>query len=118
MKYITLNPTTNQLQELRNGSACTMLGYIPEELHLYIEEMEKQGFLKDEEIKVYTCQGSDLNNVFELPESEFFPADLNVFIVGLDQIENIGKFALTLRFQLGFRWLDDIIDNRLRRGDF
>ena len=118
MKFKTIKPTPTQLHQLESGSACTMLGYIPEELHLYIEEMEKQDFLKDEEIKVYTCQGSDLNAVFELPESEFYPNDLNVFIIDLDQLNNIGKFAVTLRMQLGFRWLDDIIDNRLHRGDF
>lgn len=118
MKFTTTKPNTIQLQQLKANSACTMLGYIPEELHLYIEEMKKQGFLKDEEIQVYTCQGSDLNDVFELPESELFPNDLNVFIIDLDQIDNIGKFAITLRFQLGFRWLDDIIENRLHRGDF
>lgn len=111
MKFNTKQVNNEILQKLYDGSACTQLGYMPEELHLYIKEMQEEGFLKDEEITVYTYSGKDLNNCFELEGNNRLSDTLNIFSIDLDQIENLGKFATSLRFVRGYRWLDDIIDN-------
>lgn len=96
------------LQKLYNGSACTMLGYMPEELHLYIDELKNEGFLKDD-YEVVQVTGKDLNDEFELVDR--FPDDLHVFIIDLEGMKDIGRFAVTLRFERGYRWLDDIVNN-------
>lgn len=109
MKNIKLQGSKT-LKELYEGSACTMLGYLPEELHLYIEELQKEGYVN--EPTVYETTGSEINIVFELADP--LPEDLNVFLISLDEFENISKFAVTLRFERGYRWFDDVINNRRR----
>ena len=101
--------TTQPLSDLWSGSACTMLGYLPKELELYIKQLREHGFLKDEKVKVYTYKGSLLNKFCHNPEA--FPEDLNIFSIDLNQMENVASFALSLRLQMGYRWLDDIYDN-------
>ena len=40
-----------------------------------------------------------------------FNDDLNVFIIDLEDMKNIERFAISLRFERGYRWLDDIVNN-------
>lgn len=100
--------TIQKLNQLYQGSACTMLGYMPDELHLYTDELKENGFLK-EDFTVYEFKGKDLNETFELTDK--FNDDLNVFIIDLEDMKDIGRFAVTLRFERGYRWLDDIVNN-------
>ena len=104
-----------RLQKLYKESACTMLGYMPEELHLYIEQLQDNGFLEDD-YTIYTIKGSVLNSAFLLVDDPF-PEDLNIFIIPLDCMKNIEQFATTLRFTMGYRWLDDIINNSIKGTD-
>ena len=113
MKNIKLQNNAQILNELYDGSACTMLGYMPEELHLYINELKENGYLNDE-FTVYETSGEELNSVFDLTNP--FPNDLNVFIISLDDMKNISKFAVGLRFRRGYRWLDDVVDNARRES--
>jgi len=99
-----------RLDNLYQRSACTMLGYMPEELHLYTDELKENGFLKDK-FTVYTTKGEDINSYFDLEGDNRFPDNLNIFIIDLDDMENISKFAVTLRFERGYRWLTDVIGN-------
>lgn len=110
MKKVELKAFDKKLYQLCDGSACTMLGYMPEELHLYINQLKENNFLKDE-FTVYTCQGKDLNKTFNLSGTDEFQDNLDIFIIDLDDMYNLDKFAITLRFQMGYRWLDDIIQN-------
>lgn len=98
-----------QLQKLYDGSACTMLGYQPDELHLYIEQLQENDFLKDG-FRIYETTGQELNDAFEL--SDKLPDGLNVFIIDLNDMKDISKFAVGLRLQMGYRWLDDVVNNR------
>lgn len=100
---------SKELQKLYKGSACTQLGFMPEELHLYINQLADNGFI-GENPKVYTYSGKTLNEFIGVPAA--FPEDLNVFSISLDDMKDTGKFAVTLRFQMGYRWLDDIVDNK------
>ena len=108
MKNIKLQNNAQILNELYCGSACTMLGYMPEELHLYVDELKENGFLKDE-FTVYETSGEEFNNVFGLDDP--FPNDLNIFIISLEDMKDIPRFAVSLRFERGYRWLDDIVNN-------
>lgn len=104
-----MKATKEQLQNLFEHSACTMLGYVPEELDLYTNQLKENGYLKDN-FTVYETKGLDINIQFELTDP--LPNDLNVFIIDLDDMENVGEFAIGLRFDMGYRWLDDVVENR------
>lgn len=106
--------TTEELWKLCGNSACTMLGYMPEELHLYIEQLHENGFIGDK-IKVYTYDGLLLNKFLNNPHK--FDNNLNIFSIDLDDMKDIEKFAVTLRFKMGYRWLDDIHDNNCKPFD-
>jgi hypothetical protein len=105
MKITTKTPTATDLEALENGSACTMLGYMPSELHLYIEAIEQ--YIKGDSVTVFQYTAKELNEA----RSTNLPADLNIFSIKLDDMQNINVFAVKERFQYGFRWLDDVVDN-------
>jgi hypothetical protein len=99
-------PTATQLEELENGSACTMVGYMPEELHLYIDVLEK--YIKSStDITVFEYKSEDLNAA----RGTNLQKGLNMFSISLDDMYHINEFAIKERFQYGFRWLDDVADN-------
>lgn len=104
-------PTEAQLQKLYKKSACTMVGYIPTELPLYIEELKAHGFL-NEKFTVYETITEELSRTFDVEVS----SGVNVFIIDLDDMQNIPAFSVGLRFNRGYRWLDDIIDNWKRES--
>ena len=87
-----------------------MIGFIPSELNLYIEELYSKDFINSE-ITVYTTKGKEMNLSFDLVGDKMFKNDLNIFIIDLDCMKNISKFRVSLRFERGYRWLDDIINN-------
>ena len=101
------------LDDLYEHSACTMLGYIPSELDLYLEELHSEGFLEDIG-RVWQTTGEVINEHFGLTRP--LPNDLNVFIIDLEYMKHIGEFAVGLRFERGYRWLDDVVDNARREN--
>lgn len=103
-----------KLNDLYKGSACTMLGYIKDELYLYINQLIAGGYLKPD-FKVYETTGAIINETFGLDDP--LPDELNVFIIDLDDMNKLNEFAIGLRFQMGYRWLDDIVNNK-RRDEF
>lgn len=64
--------------------------------------------------RVYITLGSTMNKLFGLTGTNAYPADLHIVSVDLQDIENSAKIALP-RFEVGGRWLDDIIENNLTR---
>lgn len=106
MKINREKPNAVVLHNLCNDSALTMIGYMKEELELYIDELKP--FIKGDKISVYEYTGRDLELAFNVN----FGNDLvNIFSIMLDDLQDIGKLAVTLRFERGYRWLDDIVDN-------
>jgi hypothetical protein len=103
-----VTPSEEKLKELMNGSAATMLGYMKDELQLFIDDISD--FIKEDTITVFETSGSFISEVFNVD----LDRELNVFIIDLDSMKHINKFAVTKRMQLGFRWLDDVIDNLSR----
>ena len=110
LNYTRKTPSPGDIDRLDNGSACTMLGYQKEELELYLAELKEQGYLKDGATVYETI--SDTLNVICWARIQ---PGLNVFMISLDDMENINRFATSLRFERGYRWLDDIIDNNSSR---
>lgn len=105
-----VNADKEQLKELYEKSACTMLGYQLNELPLYIEELKEEGYLNDT-FTVYQTNGKAVNETFELKGDNKFSNNLNIFIISLEDMKEVNRFAVSLRLERGYRWLDDIIDN-------
>ena len=63
----------------------------------------------------FTWKGELMNQIYQLTGSNAYPEDLTFVSIPLSMFNNnIGKLAL-VKFQLGARWLDDIVDNNARR---
>lgn len=99
--------TSEELEKLANGSALTMLGYLPEELHLYVQVLDP--FIKGDSVTVYETSAEALNETFDFTRK--LPSGLNVFAIDLEELKDVAKLAVTVRFDYGFRWLDDIVSN-------
>ena len=62
--------------------------------------------------RIYIILGKQMNQWYDLQYEYKYPDDLNIVAVALEDIVNVS--ALTLqRFQVGARWLDDIVANNL-----
>jgi hypothetical protein len=96
-----------ELKKLAKGSALTMLGYLPEETHLYVETLRQ--FIKGDSVTVYETSAEALNETFDFTRK--LPSGLNVFAIDLEELKDVAKLAVTVRFDYGFRWLDDIVSN-------
>ncbi len=61
----------------------------------------------------FTCTGKDMNETYELHDTNRYPDDL-VFLMFPPDGLNIGKLAV-FKLSMGDRWFDDIVDNDARR---
>jgi hypothetical protein len=62
--------------------------------------------------RIYIISGKDMNNWYGLTDSFSYPQDLNIVAIDLKDIDHIDSIVLK-RFDVGARWLDDIIANNL-----
>ena len=111
IKIIKKVPTDLDFEILENGSALTMTGYMPKELHLYVEAISH--YVKKDELEVYVYTAKELNAA----RGTNLPEDLNMFSISLDDLKDVNTLAVKERFQYGFRWLDDVVDNNRVREE-
>ena len=64
--------------------------------------------------KFYVISGKLMNDTYQLTGDNRYPDDLTILCIDLNDLTNVGAIVLP-RFELGGRWLDDVIDNNLRR---
>lgn len=99
------------LYELENGSALTFSGLVD-------EDSSYEGiinWLKENDAPMidktfYVFKGWMMNHVYDLRGKARYPEDLTFISIKLDSIKNLDRIYLK-RFELGGRWLDDIVDN-------
>lgn len=66
---------------------------------------------------IYVTKGAAMNAAEGLTGDNAYPDDLNIVSIMLENIENWQ--ALTIpRFEVGGRWMDDILDNNRRRQGY
>ena len=102
--------TKEQLEDL--GSALTIEGLAEESFGEFLEWIEKYTPLLSRTI--YITKGSTMNNVYGLTGNNRYPSDCTIASVKLTDMENYSNIILP-RFNIGGRWLDDIIANNLDR---
>ena len=64
--------------------------------------------------EIYRISGRTMNTQYHLTNDNRYPDDLTILCIPLDNIENSTKLV-SLRFDVGARWFDDVVDNNLRR---
>lgn len=98
------------------GSALTIEGLAESSYQELLDWIKNITPLKAE--KVYVIKGKDMNEICNLTGNNAYPDDTSIVSVNLDDIENPLSLAIP-RFQIGARWLDDIIMNNAvrERGD-
>ena len=105
MNKVTVT-TKKEIEELANQSALTREGVILEELDTAYAQVLSQ-YTDISNCTAHIISGAIMNKAYRLTGSNAYPADSHIVaFTGVDTSKLI--FA---RFQYGFRWLDDIIDN-------
>ena len=68
--------------------------------------------LKNE--RVYIIKGVVMNALYNLTGDNAYPDDCTIVSVDLDDMKDWNAVVLP-RFQIGGRWLDDVVDNNVMR---
>lgn len=104
--------TKNDGDILDLGSALTMEGLIEDSIPDFLNWIKEHTPLIRED--VYITKGIVMNTAFNLTGNNKYPDDCTIVSVKLDDMENSAKIILP-RFEIGARWMDDIIENNLRK---
>ena len=111
-----INVTTKeQLDKLYNQSALTWEGLSADEenLNAVRKWLEEHEALTDIEPEFHIISGTFMNEQYGLSGSNAYPEGLTlVSVTDIDQM----VIAL-IRFSVGGRWFDDIVDNNARREE-
>ena len=65
---------------------------------------------------IYLTKGADMNAAEGLTGKNAYPSDLSIVSIKLEDIENAMALAIP-RFQVGGRWMDDILENNRRKQE-
>ncbi len=106
--------SVKKCESLRSGSAFTIEGIntSSDSLGQLRDWINTYTLMKNE--RFHVISGGDMNKWYQLSGDNAYPDDLNIVCVKLEDIEDVSKIV-TARFSVGGRWLDDVIDNNLRR---
>jgi hypothetical protein len=103
--------TKEDIEKLVETSAPTFEGLAESSFDEMASIFEKEfGFNKS---KVYILSGKDMNEAYGLTGDNAYPDDLN--IVSLDWKDLTNKPNYIKMRGYGIRWMDDIVDNNVRR---
>jgi len=99
------------LYELENGSALTFSGLVDDDSSYegIINWLEENGAPMIDKT-FYVFKGEMMNRIYDLKGKVRYPEDLTFISIKLDSIKNLDRIYLK-RYELGGRWLDDIVDN-------
>ena len=103
--------TTNaEARKLYDCSALTWEGLDTESLSDVIAWMQEY-HVNTDKVVFHVIEGKVMNALYELTGSNAYPTNLNIVsVTGVDSI----KLAIP-RFQVGGKWFNDIVDNRMRQ---
>ena len=111
MKVQYVDVTTKKMIS-KLGSAITIEGLSinKDGSEAFADWCHKLAKFKDKLPKCYVIKGKIMNTLYKLSGNRQYSNDLNIVCFDLNDFEN--PLAMTIpRFQIGARWLDDIIDN-------
>jgi len=111
--YELIKADSKKIAELVMGSSFTFEGFSIEDNNLkkLISYLKMETEMIDVPI-IYYWNGKEFNDMYNLTGSNRYNSDLTFISLSLNNWdkESIGKL-ISLKIQLGARWLDDIVDN-------
>ena len=110
--------TREALDELINDSALTWEGLKMDTENDYkqVTDWMREHGANPKTENVYITTGKTMNALENLTGSNAYPDDLSIVSFKLSEIENAMKLTLA-RFEVGGRWMDDVVDNNRRREE-
>lgn len=117
-EYTLINADEDKIKELEADSAFTWEGMDTSDKNLQaiVDFFKKNTPTIKLPINFYTWKGKLFNEMYSLTESNAYPEDLNFLSIALDNWGDGSFGALPMiKFQVGARWLDDIVDNNAAR---
>ena len=114
MRAIQLEKIDSRSELEKLGSALTFEGLNLDEdnLNSVYDWLEK--YTTVEVHVMYYVTGKDMNEWYGLYGDNAYPDDLNIVMLDLNDMHD-PKAIILPRFDVGGRWLDDVIENNVRR---
>ena len=103
------------LDNLYDSDAICLLGLIDEAVPDYLNWLTGEAGVKLREDSVlYHVDGRMMNRYCHL-ENDRYVDDLNIYLISLNDVEDIGKLPIKRFGVQGLKWFRDVVDNN-RRG--
>lgn len=111
-EFEVINATESDIQALEKGSAFTWEGMATSEdnLQSIVDFFKENTPTVKLPIKFYIWSGKTMNDLYSLTKGVAYPDDLSFVSIPLDYWPDLGNLPI-IKFQVGARWLDDIVDN-------
>lgn len=111
-EFEVINATESDIQTLEKGSAFTWEGMATNEdnLQSIVDFFKENTPTVKLPIKFYIWSGKTMNDLYSLTKGVAYPDDLSFVSIPLDCWPDLGNLPI-IKFQVGARWLDDIVDN-------
>ena len=111
-EFEVINATESDIQALEKGSAFTWEGMATSEdnLQSIVDFFKENTPTVKLPIKFYIWSGKTMNDLYSLTKGVAYPDDLSFVSIPLDCWSDLGNLPI-IKFQVGARWLDDIVDN-------
>ena len=111
-EFEVINATESDIQTLEKGSAFTWEGMTTSEdnLQSIVDFFKENTPTVKLPIKFYIWSGKTMNDLYSLTKGVAYPDDLSFVSIPLDCWPDLGNLPI-IKFQVGARWLDDIVDN-------
>ena len=111
-EFEVINATESDIQALEKGSAFTWEGMTTSEdnLQSIVDFFKENTPTVKLPIKFYIWSGKTMNDLYSLTKGVAYPDDLSFVSIPLDCWPDLGNLPI-IKFQVGARWLDDIVNN-------
>lgn len=116
---ITEVGSCDEMERLEGVSALTFEGAVAEEGNLeFLEKWFKAvGQELPDEPEAFVIIGEGMNGLYGLTGSNSYPDDLSILMIDCIAM-GVSQAAVAIpRFEIGGRWLDDVVENNRRRQE-
>lgn len=106
-----------EIEMLKSDSALTLIGLVADEENLtaFMEWVKQYTEMKTE--TVYVISGKLMNESYDLRGTTRYRNNLNIVSIKLSDMVDPAKIVIP-RFNIGGKWMDDIIENNIsNNGD-
>lgn len=106
-----------ELDSLYNESAVTIVGLDESSIVEWVDWLKENDYAENTEtLTAYVIKGLTMNYHYFLTGNNRYPDDLTIVSIPLSELKNINKLAIDpMRWQVGYRWFDDVVDNNTYR---